>query len=219
MRLGLFGGTFDPIHIGHVRSALEVQENFPLDHCSLIPAATPPHKSSGAVADADQRLAMTRMAASACPAFEVSEVELRRSGPSYTIDTVRHFQKRLAEGDELYLIVGLDAVLEIDSWKSYRELLGTVPLIVMARPGTKAAANRWEQLGGYLQKQISADYRQEKAAGAFRHPTLQTVYPFEVPLLDISSTRIRRLRSTGRSIRFLVPETVHDYILQQELYV
>jgi len=219
MRIGLFGGTFDPIHIGHLRSALEVREGFPLDRCWLVPAATPPHKSSGAVAAAGQRLAMTRMAASACPDFDVSDLELRRSGPSYTIDTIRHFQERLSEEDELFLIVGLDAVLEIDSWKSYRALLNAVPLIVMARPATGTADRPRDPLGDYLRNRISADYRYDKADGSFRHPSLRAVYPFEVPLLEISSTRIRRLRRAGRSVRFLLPEAVHDYIVEQELYV
>lgn len=219
MRIGLFGGTFDPIHIGHLRSALEVQEGFPLDRCCLIPAATPPHKSRGPVASADQRLAMTRLAVSSCPGFEVSDVELRRSGPSYTVDTISYFQNRLTGNDALFLVVGLDAVLEIDSWKSYPQLLSSVPLIVMTRPGTAAKTSRWQQLGGYLQKQVSGDYRYEQSDGSFRHPTFQAVYLFEVPLLDISSTRIRQLRGAGRSVRFLLPETVHDYLVERGLYV
>jgi nicotinate-nucleotide adenylyltransferase len=217
MRIGLFGGTFDPIHIGHLRSVLEVQEEFPLDHCWLVPAATPPHKSGGPVADAGQRLEMTRLAAAPCPAFQVSDVELQRSGPSYTIDTIDFFRKRMSAEDRLFLIVGLDAVLEIDSWKSYRELLQAVPLIVMARPGTNAD-DRWNRLADYLENQISNEYRYKKSDGSFCHPTFQAVYPCEVPLLDISSTRIRHLRKAGRSVRFLLPETVHDYIVEGGLY-
>lgn len=218
MRIGLLGGTFDPIHFGHLRCALEVLEGFPLDRCCLIPAATPPHKSSGPVADADQRLAMTRLAADGCPGFEVSDLELRRTGPSYTIDTIGYYQHRRPRDDRLFLLVGLDAVLEIDSWKAYRELLQAVPLIVMARPGTNGKDRLRDRLGGYLQKRISRDYRYRESDGTFRHPSFQTVHPFEVPLLDISSTRIRRLRSAGRSIRFLLPESVHDYIVEGGLY-
>jgi nicotinate-nucleotide adenylyltransferase len=119
MKIGLFGGTFDPIHFGHLRSALEVREACGLERVVLIPAAVPPHKGWGAMAAAADRLQMIELAVAGAPGLAVSDVELRRAGPSYTIDTIRDFQGEIP-GGEIALIVGLDAFLEIDTWKSFR---------------------------------------------------------------------------------------------------
>ena len=134
MRIGLFGGTFNPIHRGHLWAASEVIKRFNLDQFFLIPAALPPHKTPGAVANADDRLEMIHLAIADLSGLTVSDVELNRPGPSYTIDTVRHFKNTLANDSRIYLIMGLDAFLEIDTWKSYTELLEQIAFIVMARP-------------------------------------------------------------------------------------
>ena len=123
MRFGLFGGTYNPVHIGHLRAALEVKEGFSLDEVFLIPAALPPHKMPGEVADADDRLHMLSLALEDAPGLTISDVELKRSGPSYTIDTVQHFKRNAPDQFQIYLIMGMDAFLEIDTWKSYDELL------------------------------------------------------------------------------------------------
>ncbi len=140
MKIGLFGGTFNPVHFGHLRAALEVREGFGLKQVVLIPAAVPPHKERGGVAAAADRGAMLTLAVEGCSALAVSDVETRRPGPSYTIDTVRHFRCSLPADTEILLVVGLDAFLEIDSWKSFRELLGLVPVIVLSRPGSDPGA-------------------------------------------------------------------------------
>ncbi len=134
MRIGLFGGTFDPVHFGHLRAALEVKEGFGLARVFLIPAAAPPHKAREGVAPAGDRLRMVELAVDGEPGLMPSDVEIRREGPSYTIDTVTHFQREFAGVAEVFLIVGLDAFLEIDTWKSFRELLALVPVIVISRP-------------------------------------------------------------------------------------
>jgi len=161
MRIGLFGGTFNPIHLGHIQVVHEVQEGFALERIILIPSALPPHKEPGGVADARDRMEMIRLAIADYQNFTVSDVELKRSGPSYTIDTVRHFKAALPEDYALYLILGLDAFLEIDTWKSYTDLFLMVPFIVMARTdaGDSDTVLRWQTLEAYLKSRITEGYQ------------------------------------------------------------
>ena len=150
MHIGLFGGTYNPVHIGHLRAALEVKEGFNLDEVFLIPAALPPHKISGDVADAADRLHMLSLALEDTTGLTISDVELKRSGPSYTIDTVQHFKHSLPDQSRIYLIMGMDAFLEIDTWKSYDELLTKQTLKVKEKLGTGDlkkllfSGNTWE---------------------------------------------------------------------------
>ena len=220
MRIGLFGGTYNPIHFGHLRVATEVREAFELDRIVLIPAAQPPHKRPGNVAPSKDRLKMVRLAVENDPALEISDVELRRSGPSYTIDTVGHYQQKLAPDARIFLILGLDAVLEIDTWKSYRRLLASVPLIVISRPdpADRTAADGWRRLERYLKTEISEDFKHSESEKAFVATGLAPIYIQDVSALDISSTRIRHLLRSGRSIRYLLPWSVADYIKAKGLY-
>ncbi|UCF93265.1 MAG: nicotinate (nicotinamide) nucleotide adenylyltransferase [Desulfobacterales bacterium] len=222
MRIGLFGGTFNPIHVGHLRAALEVKEEFALEKIFLIPAALPPHKERGHVVDAADRLQMIHLAVTPECGFSVSEVELRRTGISYTIDTVCHFKHILPAGTCLYLVMGLDAFLEIDSWKSYTDLLREVPLIVISRPAAAHPdpSSGWQTLGNYLQSKISAHYRFSASQSCYLHAQgNQPIHIFAVTALDISSTQIRKRIKQGRSIKFLVPEKVADYIQTRGLYL
>ena len=220
MRIGLFGGTFNPIHYGHIRAALEVKEGFPLDECHFIPAATPPHKTIAGVADINDRLEMLQLALSEHSDFSVSDVELKRSGPSYSIDTVDYLKKIYPAGTELFLMVGVDAFLEFDTWKSYTELLAAIPIIVMARPTSRydQTMDRWHTLENFFHSKISDEYSYSHEKACFSHPRLKSVYLFDVTLLDISSSKIRKLIRDGRSARFLLPETVEAYIRSRELY-
>lgn len=220
MRIGLFGGTFNPVHIGHLRAALEIHEGFALDSCYLIPSAIPPHKSREGVAAAGHRLEMVRLAASHTPGFNVSDIEIKRSGPSYTIDTVHYFKSVLPDAGPLFFIVGLDAFLEIDTWKSYMDLFREISFIVMTRPGSGVEGQQAGRslLQSVLKDKVSDAYRYDEIRSAFIHPDLCPVTGFEVSSLDISSTRIRELVGTGKSIQFLVPETVEAYIKAKGLY-
>jgi len=221
MRIGLFGGTFNPVHFGHLRAALEVKEGFELDEVILIPAALPPHKLPGEVADAADRLHMLSLALGETSGLKLSDVELRRSGPSYTIDTVEHFKRTLPAESRIYLIMGLDAFLEIDSWKSYEELLIQVPFIIINRPraGIGADGFRWKVLEDYLTSEISADYAFCESQSVYRSPNKQPVYAFEVTALDISSTGVRKLVKEGRSIGYLVPQKVAEFIKSKGIYL
>ncbi len=221
MRIGLFGGTFNPVHLGHLRAAVEVRQGFELDEIFMIPAALPPHKVSGEVAASADRLNMLNLALGADSGLKVSDVELNRSGPSYTIDTVQHFKQALPAESRLFLIMGLDAFLEIDTWKSYRELLTRIPLIVINRPnaGDRISTVPWKVMDDYISAKLSADYSYSASRSAYLASGQQPIYVFEVTALDISSTRIRAAISKERSIHYLVPSKVGDYIRTKGIYL
>ena len=220
MRIGLFGGTFNPIHRGHLWAASEVKKRFNLDQISMIPAALPPHKAPGQVAKADDRLAMINLAVADFSGFTVSDVELNRSGPSYTIDTIRYFKQSLGEDARIYLIMGLDAFIEIHTWKSHQELLEQIAFIVIARPGEGYADARqgWEVLAAYLKSTLSADYQFGAADACYTSKGKQPIYIRDVKALDISSTKIREKVKKKQSIEGLVPPGVADYIRLKGLY-
>ena len=221
MRIGLFGGTFNPVHLGHLRAAVEVRQGFELDEIHLIPSALPPHKTPGDVAASADRLNMLNLAIGADSGLKVSNVELNRSGPSYTIDTVEHFKQTLPAETRLFLIMGLDAFLEIDTWKSYRELLTQIPLIVINRPnaGDRISGIPWKVMDDYLSAKLSAGYSYSASRSAYLAGGQQPIYVFEVTALDISSTRIGRAISKDQSIHYLVPPKVGDYIRTKGIYL
>ena len=220
VRIGLFGGTFNPIHMGHLQAAKDVQRFFALDKIYLIPSALPPHKAPNGVVDAEDRLEMIRLAIPSHPDIQVSDVELKRSGPSYTIDTVVHFKSSLPTENELFLIAGLDAFLEIDTWKSYTELIRLIPLIVMARPGigNNACILEWKTIEEYLHSTISPDYIFSETRECYLHPEKQPIFRFNGNPRDVSSTEIRTLIKKGASIKDLVPESVEEFIKAKGLY-
>ena len=218
--IGLFGGTFNPVHLGHVQVIREVKSGFNLDEILIIPTALPPHKKSENVVDAKDRLEMIRLAFLNDPDFVISDVELKRTGPSYTIDTVRYFRTILPESTTLYLIMGLDAFLEIDTWKSYKELFLLIPFIVMFR--TLSAEDEktvgWKSLRNYLRSSISKGYTFSAAQSCYVHDKKQPVFVVDVSPVDISSTTIREHIKKGEPIKHLVPEIIADFIKIKGLY-
>jgi nicotinate-nucleotide adenylyltransferase len=221
MRIGLFGGTFNPVHRGHLRAASEVKKVFTLDHVFIIPAALPPHKTPVTVASADDRLAMIKLAISGISGLTVSDVELNRSGPSYTIDTVYHFKGTQPDDAQMYLIMGLDAFLEIDTWKSYLELLEQISIIVMARPNGRhqSVQQGWEILADYLKSNISADYRFSSSQNSYISESMQPIHICDIKALDISSTKIRQTVKQQKTIENWVPARVAEYINHKGLYL
>lgn len=213
-RLGLFGGTFNPIHYGHLRSAEEVAEALRLSELWFIPAALPPHKAPEEVTPFDLRLEMTRLAVGRHPVLKVSDLEGRRPGKSYTIQTLRILREQLGEKTELYYILGLDAILEIDTWKDYRDLFTLAHFVVLDRPHYNRS-----RLGEVLKSEVHQDFRELPDGGGFQHPSGCRVLFQETTLMDISATQIRRLVRAGRSVRYLLPEAVRRYILQKKLYL
>jgi nicotinate-nucleotide adenylyltransferase len=221
MRIGLFGGTFNPVHFGHLRTVLEVRERFGLDRVYLIPSAMPPHKSEAGIASPSDRLEMIRRAVANDADFVVSDVELMRTGPSYTIDTLSFFAEALPKTAPCFLIVGLDAFLEIHTWKDFMGIMTRIPLIVMGRPGAFGFGQSGDMslaVAGYLDG-LASGYRYDRAQSVFVHPGLEPVYLINVTSLDISSSAIRSLVRSGQSIRFLVPETVLEFIFSKGLYL
>lgn len=219
--IGLFGGTFNPIHLGHIQVIQEVKKEFGLDKIYIVPSALPPHKESGGLVDAGDRVEMIRLSFSKHPDFAVSDVELKRFGPSYTIDTVRYFKSILPEDTRLFLIMGLDAFLEIDTWKSYKDLFLLIPLIVMSRSTAKEGFRVFgrKTFEDYLKSKISEGYNISASQSSYIHEEKQPVFFFNVTPIDISSTKIRKLIKIGHPIKSLVPEIVEAFIKSKGLYL
>lgn len=215
----LFGGTFNPVHFGHLRVAEEMREGFGLDKIYFIPAANPPHKTSQGLAPAADRYEMLRCATEKNPGFAVSDIELRRRGRSYTIDTVEQISASLPPGSRCLLAMGFDAFAEIETWKSYRQIFDRIEVIVLSRPDGVGMEDWPGALGSVISAKVSNRYRYDPKKGRFVHPEKRAVYPFGVTGLEISATRIRSLVAEGASIRYLVPETVEAYIYKKGLYV
>jgi nicotinate-nucleotide adenylyltransferase len=213
LRLGFLGGTFDPIHLGHLRSAEEIAEGLGLDKVYLIPAAQPPHKSSEPVTAFCHRMAMAVRGAACSPLLEVLDIEARRPGPSYSVETLKELRGRFPEADHLYFIMGTDAFFEIRTWKNYRELFDLADLVLVERPGF--ALERIPPMLHELGLGISRSH--DGASFSMRNG--RSIIPFRATHMDISSTRLRELLKEGRSIRFLVPETICQYIAEEGLYL
>jgi nicotinate-nucleotide adenylyltransferase len=201
VRIGLYGGSFDPIHFGHLISARSVAEQLGLAKVILVLSPRPPHKATAALSDADHRLAMTRLAVADDALFEVSDVELLRAGPSYTIDTVFSLRRQLGDDAELFLIIGADTLPELHTWRRIQDLLTLVTIVTTTRPG-------WR-------RPRESSLAQAVGPGSARN-LLEHCRP--TPAIDISSTDIRRRAASGRPIRYLVPEAVASYISREHLY-
>jgi len=220
-RVGLFGGTFNPVHLGHMAIARDVKKAFNLDNILVIPSATPPHKKATGIVKAQDRLEMVKMCFDGMDGFEVSDIELKRAGPSYTIDTIRDIISNQNEETDLYMIMGTDAFFEIHTWRSYNELLDSVKLIIMTRPGDEMESpqQKTDLAGGYLAKRITPGYKWDTSRECFTHKTKKTLFFFNVTQLDISSTKIRKYikKMSCASSSFLDNE-VADYITKKGLY-
>lgn len=212
-RLGLFGGTFDPIHYGHLRTAEEVAEALALTRLWFIPAALPPHKTER-VSPFEVRLEMTRLAVGRHPRFEVSDIEGRRAGKSYSIETLRQVRREYGPDWELYFILGLDAVLEIPTWKDYAQLFTLCHFVVLDRPGYDRS-----QLERVLPREGPRQFKPLSGEAGFGDEAGHKVLFLSTTLMDISATRIRGLAREGGSLRYLLPERVRRYIIKNKLYL
>jgi nicotinate-nucleotide adenylyltransferase len=211
-RLGILGGTFDPVHYGHLRLAEEVGENLNLDHVYLIPAAMPPHKGQGSVSPFHHRLEMTRIASAESPLLKVLDIEAQRQGFSYSIETLKTFHALYRPGPDLYFVLGMDAFLEIETWKDFEDLFNYAHFVVIQRPGFPS-----DILESFLPT-LGVNFEKKGPAGQFVAPSGYEVIPMEATLMDISSTKIREKVAGGKSIRFLVSESVRSYIRNNRLY-
>jgi nicotinate-nucleotide adenylyltransferase len=212
LRLGILGGTFDPIHLGHLRTAEEIGQELRLEKVYLIPSALPPHKTGDPVTPFHQRLAMARLAVSDSPLLEVLDLEGRRTGFSYSIETLKEFNTLFSPDPELFFIIGVDAFLEIKSWKEYQNLFDYAHFVIIQRPGFQP-----EDLKPLL-LDLGSEVKETLEPNFITLPSGKTLI-FMVPtLMDISSTRVRGMVAEGKSIRFLVPESVMQLIMEKKLY-
>lgn len=212
-KIGLFGGTFDPIHLGHLRSAEEICESFELDRVIFIPASYPPHKDKGDVLPASLRAEMVRLAIADNPRFALSEIELQRPGKSYSVETIAHFRRQFGRGTELYFILGLDAFLEINTWKEYVALFTLCHFVVMTRPGFEK-----NFAPEHLPVEMAGDFCYDLKKSGYAHRSGFFVFPKEITALDISSTKIREKVRKRHSVKYLLPETVATFIFQNNFY-
>lgn len=226
MQVGLFGGTFNPVHNGHLRIAKEIKNGFSLDKIIFFPSAIPPHKETQIVVNADDRINMLHIAISDNPdfpaeSFEISDVELKRSGPSYTIDTVYHYQSKMAANNQLYLIMGVDAFFEINTWKSYLDLFQIIPFIVMSRPknGPHFNSSIWKTLEIFIQSNISSLYEYFPSEKRYIHPKNMPIHIYDVTTIDISATKIRKFIKNKMQVHSMLPGGVEEYIKSKGLYI
>ncbi len=213
MAIGIFGGTFNPVHMGHLRVAEEIREAFRLEKIYFIPSSTPPHKDAVVAGAPEERLKMLKAATRGSGFFKVSALEVKRGGVSYTIDTLKRFERLF---DEVYFIIGVDAFRQIDTWHRYEELFYHANFIVMTRPATANV-----DIPGMLPERVRgklARFDDEEGEGVYRHESGKRIYLHRVTQLDISSTKVRELLKEGRSIRYLVPPGVEKVITQRRLY-
>lgn len=201
-KIGVMGGTFNPIHHGHLVTAQEALSQFKLDIVIFIPTGSPPHKVDSKIASAEDRYIMTVIATSSNSNFFVSRIEIDRKGKSYTIDTVRSLKEIYGKDSLLYFITGADAILEILTWKNTEEIVSLCKFIAATRPGYDLTR---------LQELRSKIFNDTKEIN-------EKIFVMEIPALSISSTDIRNRIKDNRPIDYLVPEGVSNYILKNELY-
>jgi nicotinate-nucleotide adenylyltransferase len=197
-RIGLMGGTFNPIHIGHLVTAEEAFYQFKLDEIIFIPSGKPPHKTDREIAPAEDRYLMTVIATASNPHFTVSRIEIDRKGPSYTVDTLKEMKKIYGEETKFFFISGADAIIGILTWKDPEIIADLCEFIAATRPGY--SLKRFEELH------------------LIGEPRLPRVHFMEIPALAISSTDIRRRVRENRPIKYLVPEGVAEYLEKRGLY-
>jgi len=210
-RIGLFGGTFNPIHLGHLRGAEEIRGAFHLEEVIFIPSSIPPHKGTEKVIEAKHRLEMVRLATGNNPYFSTSDIELSRPGKSYSIDTLRYLREK--HQGTFFFILGRDAFVEIETWREFQNLFSLCHFIVMARPGSQK-----DNLSSQLPGALTPTFQYEPEEKAWVHLSGYRLYLKEISFLDISSTKVRELIEKGESVRYLIPSEVEAYIQEHGLY-
>lgn len=212
MRLGILGGTFDPIHIGHLRLAEEMCEELNLSKVLLMPGAQPPHKDNPMVAPFPDRLEMTKTGALSSDYLEACDIEGHRKGPSYSIETIRIIREKYGEPLALFFILGSDAFKEINTWKEYKALFQITNFVVIERPGIT-----FDELGTFIEL-LETGFK-EVGSEDYVNSSGNHILLKRSTLMDISSTKIRQNIREGRSINFIVPQKVKEYIIKKGLYI
>lgn len=215
-RLGILGGTFNPVHNGHLAAAEEVRDRMKLEKVIFIPSFLPPHKNEEDMPSALQRQEMIRLAIKGNIHFTVSDIEIRRGGRSYTIDTVEAL-RQAHMGADLYFITGLDSFLEIGTWKEWERLLTLCTFVVLSRDGYRFRDISKLEFLNAPENDLSALDGREKEQTVIRTGNMR-IHLERIPFYDISSTDIRTRVRGGRSIKYHLPEAVEHYIIENKLY-
>jgi len=196
LKLGIFGGTFDPIHYGHLRMAEEARERIGLERVLFVPNQVSPFKLGKVISPGAQRTEMVRLAIAGNPAFEFDTIELDRPGPSYTVETLRAIKLRAPADTEIYFLTGADAVRDLAGWREPEEILRLTRLVAATRPGVSSED---------IVRALPAAWRER-------------ILFLEMPELDIAATDLRERVRTGRSIRYLTSPAVEEFVIMQGLY-
>lgn len=208
--IGVFGGTFDPIHFGHLRMAEELAEALNLNEVRIIPAGQPPHRGAPRT-PAAHRLEMARLAVAGNPRFRLDDREVRLARASYTIDTLADLRQELGNARPIWLFMGADAFLGLPSWKEWQRLFGLAHIAVAHRPGYRL--ERSDALSDALRKELG-----NRQAAGMPQTAAGSILLLPITQLDIAATDIRSRLQAGRSVRYLMPDSVLDYIQRNNLY-
>jgi nicotinate-nucleotide adenylyltransferase len=215
-KLGIMGGTFNPIHVGHLAAAEEVCDRLELDRVIFIPAFLPPHKNEDDAPTARQRMEMVRLAIEGNPRFSLSSVEVDRGGRSYTIDTISELENIYRDAD-LYFITGLDSFLDIRTWKDWQRLLTRCAFVVLSREGYRFSDLFNRNIVRASVQDLAALDARTKSQLVVRAGDLR-LFLENVPLYEVSSTEVRARIKQGRSVKYRLPEPVERYIIEHNLY-
>jgi nicotinate-nucleotide adenylyltransferase len=207
--LALFGGTFDPVHYGHLRCAEEARQKLDLDQLCLLPAGTPPHRRAP-LATAKQRLKMLQLAQAEFPHLVIDDREIRRGGTSYMVDTLKSFRQECSKRP-LMLLIGQDAANDLHSWYEWEQLFELAHIVILTRPNVKA--NYRQDLAKKIQRRLISDLQKLHLSES------GSVLHLEVASIDISATTIKSIMRLGRSPRSMMPAAVWDYINENHLYL
>lgn len=209
MSVAIFGGTFDPVHNGHLRIAIELAELLEVDSLRMIPCALPPHRDTPSVTP-EQRLELLRLGIGNHSPLVADDIELRRDGPSYTIETLRSIRQQIGDETPLFLCVGMDVLASLDSWHQWQQLTDYCHLVISSRPGYQLPQEG--VLSEWIEERLCEDLSRLKQSSAGR------LHLCELTMLAISSTAIRKKISAGERIDYLTPAAVANSIQQQNLY-
>lgn len=213
MTIGIFGGTFNPVHWGHVRTALEIKKTLELDRMLMVPCGMPPHRDQPGVSS-DDRLTMLRMALNDFPELEIDERELQRDGPSYSVDTLQSLHDEMPD-QSLAMCIGMDAFLGLNTWHRWQDLFGLAHIVVAHRPGW-SMNEITDQLPVELKKELKQRYVSDITEMSGTNSGL--IIELKVTEIDISSSSIRKRIGNNKSISGLVPVAVEGYINKHALY-